>query len=222
MLLEYCAALKETVLSSPTAPSQPPPFRGGAGTPVENMQKQQKTTVCSKSSSSIQSSSIQQWLALYTKSRQEKIVMKRLLEDGIEAFVPLHKVVRQWSDRRKLVEEPLIRSYCFVHVIPTQQHQVLSTPGAVRYVWFSGRPAAIPAKQIDLLKILTGYNIPVECIPGNIKPGSLVKITAGPMAGYTGELVSVLGKSRVIVRLTELETAISLTISPALLEEVRS
>ena len=161
-----------------------------------------------------------QWLALYTKSRQEKIVMKRLTEDGFEAFVPLHKVVRQWSDRRKLVEEPLIRSYCFVNVLPAQQHQVLGTPGAVRYVWFSGRPAAIPAKQIDLLKILTGYNIPVECIPGHIQPGTKVKITAGPMAGYVGELITILGKSRVIVRLTELETAISLSISPALLEKV--
>jgi transcriptional antiterminator RfaH len=159
-----------------------------------------------------------QWLALYTKSRQERVVMKYLLEDGIEAFVPLHKVLRQWSDRKKLVEEPLIRSYCFVHALPTQQHQVLSTPGAVRFVWFGGRPATIPARQIDFLKILTGHNIPVENIPGFIKPGTMVRITAGPMAGFTGELVSVLGKSRVIVRLTELETAISLTISPAMLE----
>jgi transcriptional antiterminator RfaH len=161
-----------------------------------------------------------EWLALYTKSRQEKIVMKRLLEDGMEAFVPLQKVVKQWSDRRKLVEEPLIRSYCFVHVTPDQQHKVLNTPGAVRFVWFSGRPAAIPAKQIDLLKILTGFNIPVECIPGHIQPGTKVKITAGPMAGFTGELVTVLGKSRVIVRLTELETNLSVTVSPMLLERV--
>ena len=161
-----------------------------------------------------------QWLALYTKSRQEKIVQHRLTEDGIEAFVPLHKVVRQWSDRKKLVEEPLIRSYCFVNVAPAQQHQVLTTPGAVRYVWFSGRPAAIPARQIDLLKILTGHNIPVECIPGHIMPGTKIKITAGPMAGYIGEMVTTLGKSRVIVRLTELETSLSLTISPLLLEKI--
>lgn len=163
-----------------------------------------------------------QWLALYTKSRQEKVVMQRLLEEGIEAYVPLQKVIRQWSDRRKLVEEPLIRSYCFVHVVPVQQHQVLNTPGAVRYVWFSGKPAAIPSRQIDLLKIITGYNIPVECVPGNIKPGTKVKIIAGPMAGYTGEIISLAGKSRVIIRIEQLETAISLSISPALLERVRS
>jgi len=148
--------------------------------------------------------------------------MTRLIEDGIEAYVPLQKVVRQWSDRRKLVEEPLIRSYCFVNVAPVQQYQVLNTPGAVRYVWFSGKPAAIPAKQIDLLKIITGYNIPVECLPGNIQPGTKVKVTAGPMAGYVGEMITTAGKSRVIIRIEQLETAISLSISPALLERVRN
>lgn len=163
-----------------------------------------------------------QWLALYTKSRQEKVVMQRLMEDGIEAYVPLQKVLRQWSDRRKLVEEPLIRSYCFVHVTPAQQYQVLNTPGAVRYVWFSGKPAAIPSRQIDLLKIITGYNIPVDCLPGNIEPGTKVKITAGPMAGYEGEMISRSGKSRVIIRIEQLETAISLSISPVMLERIRN
>jgi len=168
------------------------------------------------------SSAICQWLALYTKSRQEKVVMQRLLEEGIEAYVPLHKVIRQWSDRKKLVEEPLIRSYCFVNVAPFRQHKVLGVPGAVRYVWFSGKPAAIPAKQIDLLKIITGYNIPVECLSGNLMPGTKVKIIAGPMAGYCGEMISGSGKSRVIIRIEPLETAISISISPALLERIRN
>ena len=34
---------------------------------------------------------------------------------GIESYLPLKKVLKQWSDRKKWVEEPLFRSYIFIH-----------------------------------------------------------------------------------------------------------
>ena len=108
----------------------------------------------------------QSWYAVYTRSRAEKQLMGLLAEKGIEAYVPLHKVMRQWSDRKKLVEVPLIRSYCFVKVAPRDYQKVLNTPGAVRYVWFSGKPAEIPERQIDALKSITGSGIEVEVAPG--------------------------------------------------------
>ena len=64
------------------------------------------------------------WYAVYTKSRYEKKLADNLREKGIEAYVPLRKVVRQWSDRKKLVAEPLIRSYCFV-ILPNLEHHDL-------------------------------------------------------------------------------------------------
>ena len=141
-------------------------------------------------------------------------------EKGIEAYVPVRKVLRQWSDRKKMVEEPLIRSYCFVRAKPKWYFEALNTHGAVRYVWFSGKPAPIPDKQITILKILAGSNLEVEEVSCDLKPGEYVKITAGPLIGAIGEITSVTGKNKVIIRIDHLATVLSVTISPLLLEKL--
>jgi len=147
--------------------------------------------------------------------------MDRLLEIGIEAYVPLQKVVRQWSDRKKMVELPLIRSYCFVKIEPSQHYDVLNTPGAVRYVWFSGKPATIPDRQIDMLRVITGTDVTVDCVTDSFKPGTRVRVTAGPLTGIEGELIRIAGRNRVIIRIEHLDQALALTISPMLIEEMR-
>jgi transcriptional antiterminator RfaH len=159
-----------------------------------------------------------QWYAVYTRSRTEKKVADRLLESGIEAYVPLRKVLHQWSDRKKWVEEPLIRSYVFVKITPEQYYQVLNTPGAVRYIFFSGKAATIPDRQINLLKLITGHSTDALLVPKTLKPGTKVKVIAGPLTGLVGELMHPAGKQNVVVRIDHLDHMISLTISPALLE----
>ncbi len=144
--------------------------------------------------------------------------MEALKEKGIEAYVPLRKVVHQWSDRKRLVEEPLIRSYCFVKVTNRDYYEVLNTPGAVRYIWFSGKAAAIPERQIDTLKVITGSNVEVECLPDIFKPGVKVLVNAGPLLGVMGELVNVSNKKKVIIRIDQLKQVIMLSVSPLLIE----
>jgi transcriptional antiterminator RfaH len=160
------------------------------------------------------------WHAVYTRSRNEKKIALRLQEKGIEAYVPLKKVLRQWSDRKKLVEEPLIHSYVFVKILPEQYFEVLNTQGAVRYIFFSGKAATIPDKQIDLLKLITGQNTDVVSIPNTFKPGTVVKVIGGPMMGLVGELIHPAGNHNVVVRIDHIDHALSLTISPVLLEKV--
>lgn len=162
------------------------------------------------------------WYAVYTRSRHEKMLAQLLNEKRIEAYVPLRRVLRQWSDRRKLVDEPLIRSYCFVRPEPSQYYDVLNTDGAVRYVWFSGKPAPIPNKQIDLLKLITGSDVEVDSLPGGLYKGSMVQVKAGPLEGLVGELVDFAGKKKVLVRIDHLEQVLTISISPLLLDPVRS
>ena len=162
-----------------------------------------------------------QWHALYTRSRNEKKVAERLIERGIEAYVPLHKVLHQWSDRKKWVEEPLIRSYVFVKIIPDHYFEVLNTPGAVRYIFFSGKAATIPDKQIEVLKIISGQITDAVIIPNTINPGTKIKVISGPMAGLTGEMIHNAGKHNVIVRIDHLAHSIILTIPPNALEIVK-
>ena len=171
---------------------------------------------------SIQHPASAYWHAVYTRSRTEKKIAERLQEKEIEAYVPLRKVMRQWSDRKKLVEEPLIRSYVFVKILPEQYFEVLNTPGAVRYIFFSGKAATIPDRQIDVLKLITGQNTDTVSIPNTFKPGTKVKVIGGPLVGMVGELIHPAGKHNVVVRIDHLDHALSLTISPALLEIVSS
>jgi len=160
------------------------------------------------------------WYAVYTRSRWEKRLMELLTDKGIEAYVPLRKVIHQWSDRKKLIDEPLIRSYCFVKVGEKDYYEVLNTPGAVRYIWFSGKPATIPERQINTLKAVTGADIEVDCVADNFQPGEHVMVNAGPLTGITGELVSISNKKKVIIRIDHLNQVLTLTISPLLLERV--
>ena len=160
------------------------------------------------------------WYALYSRPRHEKKLADLLNEKGIEAYTPVRKVLKQWSDRKKMVEEPLIRSYCFVRANPKWYFEALNTHGAVRYVWFSGKPAPIPDRQINTLKILTGSNLEVEEVSCNLKPGEYVKITAGPLIGTIGEITSISGKNKIIIRIDHLATVLSVTIAPILLEKL--
>ena len=161
---------------------------------------------------------VMHWYAVYTRSRFEKRLMERLTAKGIEAYVPLRKVMKQWSDRKKMIEEPLIRSYCFVKIDPLRYQDVLNTPGAVRYIWFSGKPASIPEWQINILKAITGSDIEVECLPDTFQPGIQVMVNSGPLQGLKGELVNISNKKRVIIRIDHLNQVITVSISPLLIE----
>jgi transcription antitermination factor NusG len=160
------------------------------------------------------------WYAVYTKSRQEKKLAGKLVERGIEAWIPLRRTLKQWSDRKKWVEEVLVRSYVFVRITPVQYDSVLSHPGAVRFVWFDGKPAVIPQSQIELLKLVTGTGTEVSSVPCNLAPGTPVRVIGGPLSGITGELINTGKKDQVVVRIDHITTALLLTISPQLLEVV--
>jgi transcriptional antiterminator RfaH len=160
------------------------------------------------------------WYAVYTKSRQEKKLAERLVTRGIEAWIPIRKTLKQWSDRKKWVEEVLVRSYVFVRIFPASYDAVLNNPGVVRFIWFNGKPAVIPDNQITMLKLVTGSAAVITPVPCNFEPGTPVRVIAGPLSGITGELINIDKKDQVIVRIDHITTALSLTISPQLLEAV--
>src|SRR3954447_25845445 len=95
------------------------------------------------------------WYALYTRPRHEKRVFDDLLSRQIEAFLPTYKVRRRWSDRYKVVEEPLFKNYLFVKVdYDRRYHETLRPYGAVSFVSFDGQPAQIPDSEIESIRRL--------------------------------------------------------------------
>lgn len=92
------------------------------------------------------------WYVLYTNSRCEKTVAEKLGLSGIDVYCPVLKLKKKWSDRWKWVEEPLFRSYCFVHIEDKDRERVFYVPGVVRYLYHCGRPAVVRGKEIEILK----------------------------------------------------------------------
>jgi transcription antitermination factor NusG len=137
------------------------------------------------------------WYALYTRPRWEKKVSQLLDERRIENYLPLQKVLKQWSDRKKWVQEPLFRSYIFVHITPDDYLPALQTSGVVRFVTFERKAVTIPPVQIEAIKtyIQTGEELLQE-IP-NVKTGDRVVVIRGSLKGLEGTLVQVSNKKRI-------------------------
>jgi transcription antitermination factor NusG len=95
---------------------------------------------------------IKNWYALYTKPRWEKKVYQKLLEKQIEAYCPVQKQTRQWSDRIKIVEEPLFKSYVFVLADEEDIPRIRMTPGVVNFVYWLGKPAIVNKLDIERIQ----------------------------------------------------------------------
>lgn len=152
------------------------------------------------------------WHAIYTKARWEKKVLQQLQEKQITAYLPLYKTLKQWSDRKKLVEEPLFKSYIFVKVDPSQYYDALNVNGAVRYVTFQGKASVVPEQQIKAIQIfLEQYeeNDPLEV---KIPKGSEVEIVAGPLKGINGIMENEGNSNRVYILIESVGQEISVEI----------
>lgn len=159
------------------------------------------------------------WYAIYTRSRAEKKVYEQLLLENIEAFFPTVVRLKQWTDRKKKVVEPLLRSYVFVHIfIEQQRFKVLESPHAVRLVCFEGAPVAIPDEQIGFLKILSNQHLDIETTRDTFKLGQNVCVKAGALLGLKGQLVEYRGTKKVVVKIDHLNQVLLVTIDSAMLE----
>jgi transcription antitermination factor NusG len=154
-----------------------------------------------------------QWHVVYTRSRAEKKVQTELSIKQIENFLPMQKKLRQWKDRKKWVEMPLMSGYCFVNIIRKEYDQVLQTNNVVGYVRFEGKAAIVPDKQILALKqMLKQYEFEVNVTSENFAPGRKVEVIEGPMIGLRGELVKAHGKNKFIIRFNEINSIFSVEI----------
>jgi transcription antitermination factor NusG len=166
------------------------------------------------------SSSDEKWYAVYTRPRSEKLVFQRLVEAGVTTFLPLQKTYRIWSDRKKLVEKPLLSSYIFVKTRKKCFPLVFKTNGVVKFISFEGQPVSIPQNQIDNLRLLINSDAEIEVSCENFAKGDNVEVVSGSLVGLTGELIKVGGKKRVVVRIDRLDQNLILKIPQAFLRKV--
>ncbi|MDD5217797.1 MAG: UpxY family transcription antiterminator [Candidatus Omnitrophica bacterium] len=132
---------------------------------------------------------VPQWYALYTRSRHEKFLNRELNKKGVETFLPLRRVTRRWSDRKKMIEEPLFQGYLFVRIPLLNRLMVLNTTGAVCLIGSSRtEPSPVPEHDIWSLRRFIEEEIQVDPYP-YLKQGQKVRIRSGPLKRVEGFIV---------------------------------
>lgn len=125
------------------------------------------------------------WFALYTKPRSEFKAAKQIEEALVEFYLPSITRLKQWSDRKKKVTEPLLRGYIFIFADEKERILSLSQPAIVRCVCDKGTPAKIPVWQIDNLRKMLQTDTEY-IIKEGLVPGVKIKILDGPFKDVIG------------------------------------
>ncbi|MFN3754485.1 UpxY family transcription antiterminator [Flavobacterium sp.] len=151
------------------------------------------------------------WYVLYTKPRNEKKVTVKLQELGFVVYCPLVTVVKQWSDRKKRVEEPLLPSYVFVQLEEKNRDQVFQVAGIVRYLYWLGKPAMVREEEIDTLRSWLSSDSPKLQVE-QLQRGTKITLKEGLFSGmdavvkeHRGKKVQLILESLGIVVIMEVQ-----------------
>jgi transcription antitermination factor NusG len=134
------------------------------------------------------------WYAVYTKPRWEKKVASLLTETGYENYCPLNKVIKQWSDRRKVVLEPVFKSYVFVKIEDAKKWELRKVNGILNFVYWLGKPAVIKEEEINTIrKFLNEFSDVQVAAEEGLRINTKVRIKQGLMMNYHGMLIELAG-----------------------------
>lgn len=131
------------------------------------------------------------WYAIYTRSHYEKRVANLLERKEIISYCPLNRIMRQWSDRKKIVLEPLFKSYVFVMVHEKEMLSVLETEGIINFVSWSNKPAAIRNEEIETIRDFLRRHTNVRLEKLEVQENDLVTIEQGPLSDYSGRVIEI-------------------------------
>jgi len=136
------------------------------------------------------------WFALYTRARWEKKVSEILTRKKIENYCPINKVVRQWSDRKKIVQEPLFTSYVFVRASDFDVKLLKQVQGVINFVYWLGKPAVVRDSEIDAIRDFLAEHVNIRLKKTPINANDTVQVLRGPLMDLEGQVITV--KSRTV------------------------
>ena len=134
------------------------------------------------------------WFLLYSKPRQELKLARELTKRSVENYCPTLKTIKQWSDRKKKIEEPLFRSYVFIRIDLSERELVYQIPGFSRFVFWLGKPVIIRDQEINATKDFLNKVVHDSILIEKFKVGQDVRVGVGPMQNQTGKLIRIKGQ----------------------------
>jgi transcription antitermination factor NusG len=140
------------------------------------------------------------WYAVYTKPRCEKKIYGLMTRQGIEAYCPLNRVRKKWSDRIKWIEEPLFKSYLFVRIAEKDQVAVRMVGGVINFVYWLGKPAMVKDEEIQTIRKFMNDHDEVWAESIGLQKGARIAIRQGVFMEKEGKVMKVFNnKVQVII-----------------------
>lgn len=159
------------------------------------------------------------WTAFYTRPRNEKKVSERLSDQGFNIFCPTRTVVKQWSDRKKKVKEPVFTSYIFANVYESERQEILRDQGVASSVFWLKKPVVIRDEEIQAIKDFLEDYPDAKAGGLNFSYGQELVISDGPLKGERGELIKRKG-NKLILNLLSLNYSLQAEISALKVQEI--
>jgi len=151
------------------------------------------------------------WYAIHVKTNCEQRVRRNLEQKCYSVFLPTQRVCRRWSDRVKVVEAPLFPGYVFCQLNSQYSAKVVTTPGVLSIVGSGRHPVAIADAEIAALQRLVRSNVNMEPWP-YFAVGQTVLVSAGPLAGVEGRVVSMADSWRLVISVTLLQRSVAVAV----------
>ncbi len=160
------------------------------------------------------------WKVIYVASKQEKKVSAYFDKAGITHYLPLHRSLRFWKDRKKWVDMPLFNGYLFVYPNEIERDIILQTPGVVKFIRHNQKDATIPEKQINLIRefIEFGYNISEVNRGEHFEVGDIAEILDGPLKGQEAEIFISGDSSYIVVSIEALNQSMKVRLPKEILK----
>lgn len=156
------------------------------------------------------------WYALYTRPRQEKVLLRRLHDAG-KSFCGLlaPRRFRTPGGRIKTSFLPLFPGYVFLNGTDDDRYDAVCTNCVLQVLDVTDGESL----QSDLNRIhqaiLSGKEVTRI---DRIQQGQSVKIVSGPLAGHSGVMMQKKGKSRLVLSLSFIQQGAAVEIDDAVVE----
>lgn len=159
------------------------------------------------------------WYALQVRSRKESYVASQIQGKGFEYLLPTYKSIRQWSDRKKELEQPLFPGYLFCRFDFQNRRPLITIPGVLQILGNGRTGIPVAEEEIAALRLAVSSGMPKQPWP-YLEVGQRVRVNYGTLAGLEGILVNVKGNHRMVLSVTLLQRSVALEVETAWLSPV--
>ena len=158
------------------------------------------------------------WWLLYTRTRQEKMVMRRLRDAEIGHYGPMIlNRTRSPSGRIRTSYVPLFSTYVFLRGGEEERHAAVCTGCVLK----AAEIHEVEQLLDDLRQIRTLIELGVPLtVESRLQPGTLVRVRNGVFQGYEGTVLRRENETRLLVAVRFMEQGVSVKLEDCQLETI--